>query len=749
MSLILHLSDLHLGTASAADVPDDYKSEIIPLEERTTRFTMLKETLTQLSEILARDNTRLDALVVSGDITFANNEEGFRRFEDVLSWLGDSRPDPHKIVVVPGNHDVTEGSLNSTEHYKYFIPYIRDKGYVTPLLEGIDFDGNGKAVGDLAKHFLLDVAGRWGIIPINSSHYCGSFEPLHVIPEKVWTDLPKSLSSADPSLKEPELRAELRRVRLRDVARVSREQLNGIRAVRAVIDEKMRELGTQPLIIGVIHHQLLPVSVREEFKPFETITNLGHLRYVLRDNQFSIVLHGHKHADYVYFDYIHSTPDAEIDSPHRVLVISAPHLKTAGPRPEGLARLINIDDEPLAAVVSLTDVPAAEHGILLQLPPKKFFHLEQPVKALSINSARVHLVEGTSLDEVYEKALARFKGSPLAALLSNFVCRIAQTDHPVLLPKSYPQIENVHEEERPLWFTKIVAWWQKKDFDRLSADHHFNHGDRIYRYAKGINQVESVVQAIKEDPLTSRGVMTLLKPHFDDIKQDSKFPSFCFVQFLVRELSDRSLLDIVAHFRKQEIRYWWPVNVSELSQLQHEVFDFVKGTVSEKLRRPLELGSITTIAAMAHIGDKAPVILVQPVDFDLEESPHKLWDMIYAIYWPEMPDREKQIETWKRVLAGLEPPEQQDSSGVPVAVQGIQYLAEISEHFGRNHGEITVNLAKLWRDLESTNRFHESLMEERKLGQTEHLAWRGRVLQKLGEIRHLVGGAFGIADNQL
>src|SRR5438552_1383365 len=128
MSLILHLSDLHLGPVSDADVPDDYKSEIVPLEDRTSRFTMLKETLTQLSGAFTKSGTSLDALVVSGDITFANDEEGFRRFEDVLSWLGHNRPEANKIVVVPGNHDVTRNSANSVEHYRHFITYVRNKG---------------------------------------------------------------------------------------------------------------------------------------------------------------------------------------------------------------------------------------------------------------------------------------------------------------------------------------------------------------------------------------------------------------------------------------------------------------------------------------------------------------------------------------------------------------------------------------------------------------------------------------------
>ncbi len=68
MSLLLHLSDLHLGSVKDSDILDDFKSDIEPLERRLSRQRVLKETLTQLS-IQLSGKEDLYAVVISGDIT--------------------------------------------------------------------------------------------------------------------------------------------------------------------------------------------------------------------------------------------------------------------------------------------------------------------------------------------------------------------------------------------------------------------------------------------------------------------------------------------------------------------------------------------------------------------------------------------------------------------------------------------------------------------------------------------------------
>ena len=752
MSLLLHLSDLHLGPVRDEDIPDDFKSDIPPLSERTTRYTILEDTLTQLSSQLRQAGEQLDAVVVSGDITVKNDERGFQKLDEVLSWLGDARPTPEKTIIVPGNHDVMWGVPgDSPAKYEFFKKYVRDKGFITPLLEGIDLKDENVVANELARHYLLDSEHRWAIVPINSSHYCGSVEPIAAIPEDVWKELPAMIAGRNPDLDQSAVIRELRDLRLRDVARISvPDQLKAIRQLVTAIKTKVANSSRRPVLIGVLHHHLLPVSIREEFKPFESITNLGHLRYVLRDNNFAVVLHGHKHADYVYFDHVHRQPNSDVGTTHRLLVISAPHLKTPSAKPEIVGRLIGIPDQEYASSIWLKDIPSVEHGIQLQLPKPTYFRLWQPPSDGLLRLSPVNLVEGKSVDEVYERALALFLGLPSSELLPNLVCRVVEATDPVPLPAAYPPVEGVSEAERPAWFRRIVDWWQKRTFNRLSGDHHFNHGSRIHRYNRNVPQLDRVIEAIEKDRATSRGVITLLNPHADEPqKESSRFPSFCFVQFLVRDLGDRYSLDVIGHFRKQEIKYWWPVNVTELSRLQAEVLHRVKAGVERDRPKPLAAGVITTIAATAHVGTKIPYILVPAIDFDLEESPQKLWDMTYAVCWDGMADRPGQVMTWQNVLTNLIPPNEQDSDGVPVPIQGVEFLAEIAEHFARNHGGDVRTLGLRWRELERINREHAKKMAAGKIQEQEHDAWRREVLTKLNDIGGIVGRVFNAQIGEL
>jgi hypothetical protein len=748
MSLFLHLSDLHLGCVKQSDIPDDFKSDIEPLDRRLSRQQMLKETLTQLAVQLA-DSEELHAVIISGDITVANDEGGFEMLEEVLGWLGTSRPPPERIVVVPGNHDV-QWEVSGEVKYERFIKHVRNKGYITPLLEGIDLKGGTMSVSDASKHYLLDHNQQWAVVPINSAHYCGSVEPLHAIPDDVWHTLAADIASKKTGLDEGLVARELRKLRLRDVARISNpDQMNAIRDLASTIRGRVGASKPPPLLIGVVHHQLLPVSVREELKPFESMTNLGHLRMVLRDNGYSAVLHGHKHASHLYYDHISEMPHSQSAPAHRLFVISAPAIKTPGAAREIFARLIRISGEPHAPTFELRDVASVESGTSPQLPPPVFYSLWQSPSTAAFNNSPVNLVEGETVDEVYERALALFTTS---SLLPNVICRIATLQHPTILPRRYPSIPDVPEAEREAWFRRIVDWWQRHDFKRLSAEQHFNHGYRIYRYERGVNQFDRVAEAIKHVRKTSRGVITLLRPTSDELdNESSRFPSFCFVQFVLRDEGAQFALEVIAYFRKQEVKFWWPVNVAELAELQFNIFQRLRADVEKQERKPLTLGIITTIAATAHVGSEIPGILTPAVDFELEESPHTLWDMTYAICWDAMPDRENQLEPWNRVLNDLIPAHSRDRAGASVSLQGVQYLAELAAHFARHHDGRIAAIASKWKELEKINQTHAKsiMVADGRITDEEHREWRDNVLSKLNEIRLFVNEAFVGKINEL
>jgi 3',5'-cyclic AMP phosphodiesterase CpdA len=91
VALILHLTDLHLGNAADNSL-DDYKSEFVPIGERVTRQKVFHSTLKALSHHLREAGDQLDAVVISGDITYANASDGFQALADTLNMLGDRLP---------------------------------------------------------------------------------------------------------------------------------------------------------------------------------------------------------------------------------------------------------------------------------------------------------------------------------------------------------------------------------------------------------------------------------------------------------------------------------------------------------------------------------------------------------------------------------------------------------------------------------------------------------------------------------
>jgi hypothetical protein len=143
MSLLLHLSDLHLGNAPAEDAVGDYKVEAVAEKDRVTRLRLLRDTLKALPGWLADNDEKLDGIIITGDVTTRGRPQGFGELPDLLSELGRALPEPTDIVIVPGNHDVVWGTpAGSAERYDAFIKGIRPAGYVTPLLDGIDYDGD-------------------------------------------------------------------------------------------------------------------------------------------------------------------------------------------------------------------------------------------------------------------------------------------------------------------------------------------------------------------------------------------------------------------------------------------------------------------------------------------------------------------------------------------------------------------------------------------------------------------------------
>src|SRR5437899_1644106 len=104
MALILHLTDLHLGSSSDGQVLGDHQFTTLSRGERTDRVKLFHNTLEELAAYLEVKRLTLDAVVLSGDLTIRDSEEGYEELEGLLQCLGRHRPAAGKVLIVPGNH---------------------------------------------------------------------------------------------------------------------------------------------------------------------------------------------------------------------------------------------------------------------------------------------------------------------------------------------------------------------------------------------------------------------------------------------------------------------------------------------------------------------------------------------------------------------------------------------------------------------------------------------------------------------
>ncbi len=732
MSLILHLSDLHFGSKNPNF--DDAKTELIPIAERESRQATILRTLKHVGRYLKKSREKLDVICVSGDITYAGDEKGFEDFSTILRELGSLCPPKTRIIVVPGNHDVPRGSVpSSSARYKLFRKHIRANHFVTPLLDGIDSPPAKLSPSALQKHYILDTHSKWVIIPINSSNYCQMIEPIAPILEKRWTNFENEEKKLNPKAGKV-----LEGLRVSDVARISIEQFEALEEILEKIREKILARGEDPFSyvrMAVLHHHLLPVTTVEEIKKYESFTNLGLLRHFLAKHRFDIVLHGHKHIAKRYWDYIPFGTGDDLQ-PHKLLVVSGGTLGETYHAEDEVCKLIRICPPDNACTVSLASIRGVVAGGQIEDVRYESILLWEARRLVGQQVAPIVRVAGKDVDETYNRILTRFNDQSGNKQKFNLICQIAEASTAHGMPQRYPTIDSVPAASKQQWFDKLVDWWQLSQ-PTLSKTLHFTHGDRIYR---GVNQIENIIKLLSKRPHSSRAVVTLCRPDRDAVNEHKqKFPSFCFVQFIVRpDDKGNQFLDCIGYFRKQEMKYWWPVNVAELARLQKKVYDNIPKTGDFE---DLQYGSITTFASIARVGSRPPQVSVPVVDRNLDQDRKLLWTMCYALFWDEKKERKKYKEEWEKVMKELVPEGNFDPDGVPIPLEGLRFLLTTIEQFAFHHKTAQCQrLLIAMKTLEESNEeFADTLYtKDENDARQKYVIWQRRTADLVGRMKTMI-----------
>ena len=265
---IVHLSDLHFGSKNRF-IPSKTAAGDGPAREGTPTLIEL------LKRDLQDDNSECPAIIcITGDIVqtpvFAafDKAEGFVKELSKFSVLG-SENSLDRIFIVPGNHDLNYKASSHGERWQLWTDFMN-------RLYGTQIDRD-KPSEFIHVHDRVDDLGAI-IVSLNSCLYIkkGTKDQNRGV-----VDLAQ-LKSVDDQL-----------------GQIPKDRLHS--AIR----------------IALIHHHpvLIPPLV-EEGRGYDAVENSGQLLNLLRDYDFHLILHGHKHyPNFFRYDVTSPFHDANSVSP--------------------------------------------------------------------------------------------------------------------------------------------------------------------------------------------------------------------------------------------------------------------------------------------------------------------------------------------------------------------------------------------------------------------------------------------------
>lgn len=705
----LHVTDAHLAFAGTALERDDRKTVVAGLPAQT-RETALRQVFERLAERLTSEGRSLDAVIFSGDAQDRGRKGGHELLLDLLlNCFGPFGITADRIVATPGNHDVDRAHDPGTaERYRDFCATWRARGCVVPWLDGVD------DTVCTVQHSLVGADNGWAIFPINSSNWCHA---AAVLPEPLataWSQLPHLAAGADKD-KEEKLRQQLDALARYDMARISENQME---QVRRLVDRTPRPEHGRQLRIAVMHHHLRAPSLREEIKAFSDISNLEQVRAFLRDRQFDVVIHGHKHEQAAQFDHVY---DFGGDNARRLLVVSGATFEVG--RETDAVRLLTFEGLPYTPSIQIEPIPLQRGGVdtTVALATTRRLWASQNLPGGPT------IIQGSDIDEVYERVVEvageEAEGNVLIVHLD-----LNQTEIDTLpLPANYPMAEALEFDARQEWLRELVGWWQLGR-SKLEQRMPFVHGSRLRRFGGKIDQIDRIKKLLSQKAST-RALAVLVDP-FRDFTADGsneEFASFTLVEFKRRSLGNgRYAVEVIAFYRAQEFARWWPINVAELRSLQLEVCRHLN----------FAPGRITTIAGDARTHSRSPTQVAMPiVDRWLDQAPERLHALANALVQrgPRTEKEKLALDGWRRCLAELEDvANNYNPDGVPVAVEGLEVLASYMQINVDNDAELGRFVHELTRLAEDNRGFENGVRDRATFD-----IWSRRTLLSIADLRQM------------
>ena len=695
MANILHLTDIHLGPNQ--DVDDIKEKGVLKPTDIRSRYDLYKNTLKSLAKEFKSESKKLDYLIISGDLTIGNNEDGYKLLEGLMEALGEQRPKPKKIIIVPGNHDVQRGlKIDDSKRYKLFKKYVIDKGYTVPYIETL------KSSTSIKDSIIVDENIKTIFIAINSSHFCNVSKVFENQDE--WDKLIKSKGIS------LELSKEIEKNRMFDICRIPPEHLTALQDELSKYDDSYFK-------IAITHHPYTSVTSSEEFKKFETMTNAGLFTGFLYSSKVNAVLHGHKHTQSTFWDIL---PDFDIgynkeSDQHKILVISGSQLPFTGNGSQEICKVLELHNKPTESNLTCHSISASKRqGSITKNETGKYYFGD-------FDDDKVNtIISGRTIHETYPKILELFAKNDDSENVHNLITEI-KSNIKFELPESYESNDSNESEKSKV--EEYVTWWQQPKRSKLETVK-FTHGARLYQFGETeTNQIDYIIKNLEGNQGTSKGIAILYNPDVDGKDSNSLDPHFCLVQFQIVERLGELFLDVIAFFRKQEMRHWWLINAAELMNLQQKVHHKLENSFDKKLK----IGAITTYTSQGYLGKETalPGVAIPKLDrlFDLEID--RLDYLVITLFG----DRTN-VETWKnlwiKVLNGLIPGVDFDRNGIPISIEGLGYCIQKINWLLTHHRKViwVKNFNAKLKELHSINVNFRREFIENKVDRAMYDTWR-------------------------
>lgn len=537
MVKLIHISDIHATKDFSKQGSIDKKVDLPQVDS-----SFEKEFFDSFEKYLEKehhDGKRINLFIISGDIVYRGDLEAHatfsKEFIGLLKRQGYSKND---VMVVPGNHDVKQGSLpSSQERYSEFFDAW--KGCKIPYLDGCTNRAN----------IFIDDTNHVIVIPVNSCNW--SHTRINV---------DEAIQKHIASLKNEKLKEKFEKQFTYDAAYISEDQLKHLeKELQKIKKQKNYDQYTKVI---VQHHHLLPVDDKIEIKELSDIVNLKHLQNFIIKHEVKVILHGHKHTGKSFYEYLSYS-----NEPYKILIGSAENIHYG-----------SIFNE---LCIEGKSVEINSYSKSLEKQSHKIFDLYEYHK-----SSNIIRLEEKNIHDLYEQICFFSQNSHKNKKTIITTLDLEKYDENALaIPKVKKEPSEQVRYEREI--ASIVEWWQKDSSNQKVA---YQHGTRLRKYHGFKNQIEYIQQLFQKNKLdSSRGIAILTEPIKDFDGYETEFPSFVSLQFLIR---DDKYLDLIGHYRVQETRHWWPINILELFTLQSNMLQKIN-----EINKNVVRGKLTTIAA--------------------------------------------------------------------------------------------------------------------------------------------------------